>query len=115
MVLMVALLNWLADAGVLAASIVAVGAPLPWRGLLFAYAVGTVAQSIGILPGGLGVVEGALAISLMGAGVHHPVALAAVLVYRVISFWLVISVGWLVYFFSGRTGRDASWEVRTTP
>jgi hypothetical protein len=115
MVLMVALLNWLADAGVLAASIVAVGAPVPWRGLLFAYAVGTVAQSIGILPGGLGVVEGALAISLMGAGVHHPVALAAVLVYRVISFWLVISVGWLVYFFSGRTGRDASWEVRTTP
>jgi hypothetical protein len=59
--------------------------------------------------------KGALAISLMGAGVHHPVALAAVLVYRVISFWLVISVGWLVYFFSSRTGREASWGVRTTP
>jgi uncharacterized protein (TIRG00374 family) len=115
LVLVVAVANWLADAGVLAASIVAVGAPVPWRGLLFAYAVGTVAQSVGILPGGLGVVEGALAISLMGAGVHHPVALAAVLVYRVISFWLVISVGWLVYFFSARTGREASWGVRTTP
>jgi uncharacterized protein (TIRG00374 family) len=102
MVVVVALVNWLADAGVLAASLVAVGSPVPWRGLLFAYAVGTAVQSIGIVPGGLGVVEGALAIALMGAGVRHPVALAAVLVYRFISFWMVVSVGWLVYLVSGR-------------
>jgi hypothetical protein len=53
-------------------------------------------------PGGLGGVEGAMALALMGVGVRHPLALAAVLVYRFISFWMVVSVGWLAYFFSAR-------------
>jgi hypothetical protein len=111
MVVVVAFVNWLADAGVLAASLVAVGAPVPWRGLLLAYAVGTAVQSIGIVPGGLGVVEGALALALMGAGVRHPLALAAVLVYRFISFWMVISVGWVAYLFNARAagaGRETA-------
>jgi hypothetical protein len=97
-----AVVNWLADAGVLAASIVAVGGHVPWKGLLFAYGLGSAASTVGIIPGGLGVVEGALAAGLMGVGVRHPLALAAVLVYRLVSFWLVISVGWLAYLFAGR-------------
>ena len=101
-VVVAALLNWLADIGVLAASIVAVGAAVPWRGLLFAYGVGTAAGSVGVVPGGLGVVEAALALSLMGAGVRHPLALAAVLMYRLVSFWMVIGVGWLTFLFGAR-------------
>jgi Lysylphosphatidylglycerol synthase TM region len=107
-VVLLAFFNWLADAGVLAASIAAVGAPVPWRDLLFVYAVGTAVASAGIVPGGLGVVEGALALTLMGAGLRHPVALAAVLIYRLISFWMVISVGWLIYFSGSRTGHRGS-------
>jgi hypothetical protein len=102
-VVVLALWNWLADVGVLAASIVAVGAAVPWRGLLFAYGVGMAAGGIGVIPGGLGVIEAALAVSLMGAGVHHPLALAAVLVYRWISFWLLVAVGWLIYLVGMRT------------
>jgi putative heme transporter len=74
-------------------SIVAVGAAVPRGGLLFAYGVGTAAGSVGVIPGGIGLVEAALAVSLMGAGVRHPLALAAVLVYRFVSYWMVISVG----------------------
>ena len=111
--MLLAFLNWLADAGVLAASIAAVGAPVPWRDLLFVYAVGTAVASAGVVPGGLGVVEGALALTLMGAGLRHPVALAAVLIYRLISFWMVISVGWLIYFLGPRTGHRGS--PRTAP
>ena len=106
-VVAVAFLNWLADAGVLAASIVSVGAGVPWQGLLFAYGVGTAASSVGVTPGGIGVAEGAFAVALMASGVRYPVALAAVLVYRLVSFWMVISVGWLVYFFRPRSA-DAS-------
>ena len=101
-----ALLNWLADIGVLAASISAVGAPVPWRGLLLAYGVGAAATTLGLTPGGVGVVEAALALALMGAGVRHPLALAAVLVYRLVSFWMVNSLGWLVYLRSGRVVRS---------
>jgi putative heme transporter len=104
-VIAVGFLNWLADAGVLAASIVAVGSRVPWQGLLFAYGVGTAASSVGVTPGGVGVVEGAFAVALMASGVRHPLALAAVLVYRLVSFWLVIAVGWVVYLFRPRMHR----------
>lgn len=102
-----ALLNWLADVGVLAASIASVGAHVPWRGLLLAYGIGIAAATFEATPGGLGVVEAALALALMSAGVPHPSALAAVLVYRLISFWMVTSVGWVVYLRSGRDVRRA--------
>lgn len=91
-----ALVNWLADAGVLAASIYAVGAPVPWQALLLVYGSGAVIGSLGITPGGLGLVEGTLCVGLVGAGLHAGQALASVLLYRLISFWLVTAGGWIV-------------------
>jgi uncharacterized protein (TIRG00374 family) len=92
-----ALLNWLADVAVLAVSITAVGTFVPWRGLLLAYGIGAAAGAIDFTPGGIGIVEAAMAGALMAAGVHPPAALASVLLYRLISFWLVTVVGWLMY------------------
>jgi uncharacterized membrane protein YbhN (UPF0104 family) len=111
MVLAAGFLNWLADVGVLALSVAAVGAPIPWRGLLFAYGVGAAAGSVGVTPGGLGVVEAGLAVTLMGAGVRHPLAIGAVLVYRFISFWMVVTVGWLIYL-AGPSGRESTQPAR---
>jgi uncharacterized membrane protein YbhN (UPF0104 family) len=91
-----ALSNWLMDAGVFAASILAVGAPVPWRTLLLIYGSGAVVRSLGITPGGLGFVEGALCLGLVGAGLHGGQALASVLLYRLISFWMVAAAGWVV-------------------
>jgi uncharacterized protein (TIRG00374 family) len=99
--------NWLADVGVLAVSLLAVGAHVPWHGLLFAYGVGAAVGSLGLTPGGLGVVEGTLAVALMGVGVHHGAALAGVLLYRFISLWMVSGVGWLVYLVGHGGGSDA--------
>jgi len=50
----------LADAGVLAACFGLAGLPVPWRGLLLAYAAGQLAGRLVPLPGGLGGVEGGL-------------------------------------------------------
>ncbi len=103
-VLGLALANWLTDAGVLVVSILAVSGTVPWRGVLLAYGVRIAAGSISITPGGLGVVEGALAVALMGVGMQRPSAVAAVLLYRFISFWLVTGIGWTVYLVSQRSG-----------
>jgi uncharacterized membrane protein YbhN (UPF0104 family) len=91
--------NWLADAGVLAISLLAIGAPVPWRTLLLIYGLATAVGSLGITPGGIGLVEGTLCLGLVSTGVPTPLALAAVLLYRLVSFWLVSAVGWLVLLY----------------
>ena len=91
-----ALANWLADAAVLAVSIHAAGAAVPWHDLLLAYGSGIAAQSLNVTPGGLGITEGTLSVALVATGLHASQALAAVLLYRLASFWLVASAGWLV-------------------
>jgi uncharacterized membrane protein YbhN (UPF0104 family) len=91
-----ALGNWLADAAVLAAGIHAAGAAVPWHVLLLVYGSGVAAQSLNITPGGLGVAEGTLGVALTATGIPAAQALAAVLLYRLASFWLVASAGWLV-------------------
>jgi len=90
------LVNWLTDAGVLAVSVLAVGASVPWRDLLLVYAAGITAKSLAITPGGLAITEGALSVSLVASGVRANQALAAAVLYRLVSFWLVAVAGWLV-------------------
>jgi len=97
-----ALANWLADAAVLAVSIRAAGATVPWHDLLLVYGSGIAAQSLNITPGGLGVAEGALSLALVATGLGTSQALAAVLLYRLASFWLVALAGWLVVFWLRR-------------
>jgi pimeloyl-ACP methyl ester carboxylesterase/uncharacterized membrane protein YbhN (UPF0104 family) len=97
-----ALANWLADAAVLAVSIRATGATVPWHELLLVYGTGIAAQSLNITPGGLGVTEGSLGLALVATGLGASQALAAVLLYRLASFWLVALAGWLVVFWLRR-------------
>ena len=97
-----ALANWLADAAVLAVSIRATGAAVPWHDLLLVYGTGIAAQSLNITPGGLGVTEGTLSLALVATGLGASRALAAVLLYRLASFWLVAFAGWLVLLWLRR-------------
>jgi pimeloyl-ACP methyl ester carboxylesterase len=94
-----ALANWLTDAAVLAVSIHAAGAAVPWHVLLLVYGSGIAAQSLNITPGGLGVAEGTLALALVATGLRASQALAAVLLYRLASFWVVAFAGWLIFLW----------------
>jgi uncharacterized membrane protein YbhN (UPF0104 family) len=107
-----ALANWLADAAVLAVSIRATGAAVPWHDLLLVYGSGIAAQSLNITPGGLGVAEGTLSLALIATGLCAGQALAAVLLYRLASFWLVAFTGWLVLLWL-RHARHNAGPVRT--
>jgi pimeloyl-ACP methyl ester carboxylesterase len=91
-----ALVNWLTDVGVLAVSVLAVGAAVPWRDLLLVYAAGITAKSLAVTPGGLAITEGALSVSLVASGLRASQALAAAVLYRLVSFWLVAVAGWLI-------------------
>jgi putative heme transporter len=91
-----ALLNWAADCGALACAIRAMGQPVPWHSLLLVYGAGAAVGSTGITPGGFAIVELALTAALTAAGLHRSPALAAVLAYRLVNFWLVLICGWIL-------------------
>ena len=65
--------------------------------LLIAYCAGMAAASVPIVPGGLGVVDGALILGLVAGGLPSSYAVAAVVLYRLVSFGFIIGLGWLFW------------------
>lgn len=106
--------NWTADCVCLGAAVAVTHTAVPWRGLILAYCLAIAAGSFGITPGGVGVVELTLTATLVAAHVPADRALPAVVIYRLVSFWLVAAVGWILVVGLSRHGRgdpdDASLD-----
>ena len=101
--------NWLFDCACFAMMFLAVDAAIPWKGLLLAYGAGQLAATLPFTPGGLGVVEGSITIALTEFGGAHVSTIDAVLMYRVISFWLVLVVGWALWAQLALQVRRGRW------
>jgi putative heme transporter len=101
---LMSLRNWVADCACLGAAIAATGAHVPFRGLILAYCLAVAAGSFGITPGGVGVVELTLTASLVAIHIPADKALPAVVIYRLVSFWLVMAVGWILVAGLSRGG-----------
>ncbi|MCQ4080652.1 flippase-like domain-containing protein [Streptomyces sp. RB6PN25] len=108
-----ALLNWLCDAACLAACLWALGIGVPWRGLLVAYALTQVGGSLRLTPGSLGIVEASLTALLVLYGLRGEQAIAATLLYRILSYWALQPIGWACWF--GLTLRGARPWMGNTP
>lgn len=91
-----AALNWALDALCLWAVLQAFDVSLPLRNLPFVYVAAVAAASLGLTPAGIGTVEAALAVALTNFGSDGAHAVPAALMYRAISTWLVLSIGWVV-------------------
>jgi uncharacterized membrane protein YbhN (UPF0104 family) len=114
-------INWLASVGCFLAAIVAVGSSVPWTKVILVYCAGAAASSFNLTPGGLGVTEAVLTAGLVASGLRPPEALGSVLIFRLVSFWLVTLVGWTIYSGLRRNtvrrgaGIDASLDGSPTP
>ena len=93
------LISWACDISVLGIAYAAVNATPPWSGLLLAYCAGQLASAFPVTPGGIGVVEGSLTLALVAFGGAQTVTLAAVLLYRLITYWACIPLGGLVWLW----------------
>jgi putative heme transporter len=114
-VLGLALLNWIYDCVVLIASMLALGIPVPWRGIFVIYGLTQIAAVLPVTPGGVGVVEGALGGLLHAYGVATQAAIATVLLYRLVSFWGLVPIGWGLWGLLNATERHGSRAVRPHP
>jgi uncharacterized membrane protein YbhN (UPF0104 family) len=96
LVLLLALgfLNWLFDAAALIAALAAMGRTIPVRGVVVAYTLGQLVSAIPILPGGGGTIEATMSAGLILAGGTGASVIAAVLLYRIVSAWALVPLGW---------------------
>ena len=78
----------------LATCVAAFGSSVPIAKIGFVYLTGSALGSIIPTPGGLGAVEAALTAGLTAAGVPGAVAVSAVLLFRLLTFWLPVPLGW---------------------
>jgi len=99
---LLALANWVLDAVTLGLAALAVGTGLPWQGVVLAWAAGALVSSTRLTPGGIGVVEAALASALVAAGLPAAQAVPAVVVYRLVSLWLLAAIGALCLVLAPR-------------
>jgi len=83
----------------LAACVAAFGRSVPFAKIGFVYLTGSAIGSIIPTPGGLGAVEAALTAGLTAAGVPGAVAVSAVLLFRLLTFWLPVPFGWAALNF----------------
>ena len=78
----------------LAACVAAFGRSVPIASIAVVYLTGSAIGSILPTPGGLGGVEAALTAGLTAAGLPGAVAISAVLLFRLLTFWLPVPFGW---------------------
>ena len=105
-----ALLNWVADIGCLAACVAAFGVSIPWSRLVLLYMAGIGAATFNLTPAGIGVVEVALAATAASFGIAKRDAMASALLYRGVSSWLIIAAGWVVFALLRRSRQTAIAE-----
>lgn len=79
-------------------SLAAFGASAPVLGVLVVYMVAATVAAISPTPGGLGAMEAALIAGFTRLGIPGGEAVAAVLAFRIATFWLPLPIGaWLLH------------------
>lgn len=88
-------LNTLLQIVALAWTLRAFGVPLPFPQVGVVYLFSNLVASASPTPGGIGVIEAALIAMLTRFGVPDAEATSAVLVFRLVTYWLVVLPGWV--------------------
>jgi uncharacterized protein (TIRG00374 family) len=68
------------------------------------FLVGSVVSSVAPTPGGIGAVEAALIAGLTAVGLNRDIAVPAVFLFRIATFWLPIVPGWIMFVVLQRRG-----------
>jgi putative heme transporter len=104
---------WAANIGILWACFHAFGVQVPLAVVVQGFFLGMVANLFPFAPAGVGAVDAGMIGAFVLFGIPEDTVFPAILVYRLVAFWLPIPFG-LVAFFQLRT-RVHEWEVKGLP
>ncbi len=85
-------------------AVAAFGAGPAFTSIALVYLVGSVVSSIAPTPGGIGAVEATLIAGLTSAGMPSSTAVAAVILFRLATFWIPLLPGWGALVVLQRSG-----------
>jgi uncharacterized membrane protein YbhN (UPF0104 family) len=102
--LALAVANWVGDLACLVAVGHAFGLTQSIVQVAGAYLAVQIIRQIPITPGGIGLIEASLLVALVAAGAPQGAAAAVVLVYRVLSCWLIVPTGLVAWVVLRSTG-----------
>jgi uncharacterized membrane protein YbhN (UPF0104 family) len=88
----------------LAVAVSAFGAGPAFTSIALVYLVGSVVSSVAPTPGGIGAVEATLIAGLTSAGMASTTAVAAVILFRLATFWIPLLPGWGALVVLQRSG-----------
>lgn len=91
--LLAALFYWLGDITCFYFVFLSFGYHIHIGVLIFSYGIASIISMISFIPGGIGVTEGSLGLLYSGLGVPSALAVTAILVFRLFSFWIWIPFG----------------------
>ncbi len=100
--------NWVLDIAVLWLFLAAFGYRAPVAGILVAYGLANVLAAVPLSPGGLGIIEATLIVSLVGFGAPRATASLGVATYRLVQFWVPIPLGAAAWASLGGRPRQGS-------
>ncbi|MFF1561296.1 lysylphosphatidylglycerol synthase domain-containing protein [Streptomyces sp. NPDC058279] len=78
------------------------GQAISYASIAVVFLAGNALGSAAPTPGGIGAVETTLTLGLIAAGLEKEVAISAVLLFRLMTFWLPVLPGWLSFNFLTR-------------
>jgi uncharacterized protein (TIRG00374 family) len=104
---------WAANIGILWASFKALGIAVPFGVVVMGFFIGMAANLIPFVPAGVGAVDAGMIGTFVLFGFPEAEVFAAILIYRLIAFWLPIPPGVLAFFQLRGTVRR--WKTEGLP
>ncbi|MDO8513065.1 MAG: lysylphosphatidylglycerol synthase transmembrane domain-containing protein [bacterium] len=109
------IIYWLGDMTCLYFVFLSLGHRIHFSVLIFGYSISTLVGQISMIPGGLGVTEGAMSLVFSGIGIPISLTITAVLIFRFFSFWIWIPIGLFSYITLKRENRKLADGVDDQP
>ncbi len=97
--------GWLLEGAALYGAAAAVGAPVAVAGALVIALGASLLTAVPFTPAGLGFAEAGMIVMLGWLGLDVPTATAVTLLFRLINYWSIVVLGFLLYIFSRNTNQ----------